>query len=403
MFATVAGGALMWAVHFLNKRIPTSEYGILVTLLAFLTIIPSIPLQMVFAQQTAAAHTDEEHRQLSGVVRSVWLGTFLLWLGVVVLVFLLQNQLVAGWQLSNPAALWVALPVVLGCLWLPMFLGILQGQQNFLWLGWAMMLNSAARVGFAAVFVLVLGGFATGILAAVLLGYVVATGITIWHSRGVWSGPSAPFRWRGWLAQVIPLVLGFGACQFLFMADPMFVQRYFDKDQTAFYNAAGTLSRALIWLVGPLTAVMFPKIVRSTARGERSDLMGLTLLCSGALAGCGAVGLTFLGPWLVRFVYQPAYAEITLQLLPWYAWSMLPLSLANVLVNNLLARSEFRVVPWMVLVAAGYGVALTLFHDSFLTVIRMIGLFSTLMMAVAAVFTWVIQPRTRLDQPPATS
>jgi hypothetical protein len=92
-------------------------------------------------------------------------------------------------------------------------------------------------------------------------------------------------------------------------------------------------------------------------------------------------------------MYLPSYYEVTTRLLPWFAWSMLPLSLANVLVNNLLARSEFRAVPWLVLVAAGYGIALSLFHDSFLTIIKMIGLFSSLMMLVAGVFTWGIKPR----------
>ena len=37
---------------------------------------------------------------------------------------------------------------------------------------------------------------------------------------------------------------------------------------------------------------------------------------------------------------------------------MVPLALANVLVNDLLARARFGVVPWMVLLAAAYGFAL---------------------------------------------
>jgi hypothetical protein len=36
-------------------------------------------------------------------------------------------------------------------------------------------------------------------------------------------------------------------------------------------------------------------------------------------------------------------------------WAMLPLTLANVLVNNLLARRDFRAVPWFVVIAIAYA------------------------------------------------
>ena len=39
--------------------------------------------------------------------------------------------------------------------------------------------------------------------------------------------------------------------------------------------------------------------------------------------------------------------------LPWYAGAMIPLALANVLVNDLLARLRFNLVPPLLLLAAG--------------------------------------------------
>ena len=46
--------------------------------------------------------------------------------------------------------------------------------------------------------------------------------------------------------------------------DMVVVQRYFDKNKPAF-TAAGMIGRALIFFVGPMVAVMFPKIVKSHA------------------------------------------------------------------------------------------------------------------------------------------
>ena len=53
----------------------------------------------------------------------------------------------AQWNITNPAAIWLTLPVLLFTVWLPMFYGVLQGQQNFLWLGWSMMSQRRGPVG----------------------------------------------------------------------------------------------------------------------------------------------------------------------------------------------------------------------------------------------------------------
>ena len=83
-----------------------------------------------------ALHREHE---LSGLIRAAWLGTFLVWLVAVVVVLLFQSTIMAQWNITNPAAIWLTLPVLLFTAWLPMFYGVLQGQQNFLWMGWSMM------------------------------------------------------------------------------------------------------------------------------------------------------------------------------------------------------------------------------------------------------------------------
>ena len=104
MIATVTAGVMMWVVHFLSKKIPETEYGTLGTLLAATIIIPSMPLQMVFAQQTAAALATNRQPQLAGMIRLAWLGTFLLWLMAAGVVLIFQKDIVARFEIANPAA-----------------------------------------------------------------------------------------------------------------------------------------------------------------------------------------------------------------------------------------------------------------------------------------------------------
>ena len=387
----------MLGIHFLSRKIPAGEYGVLITLFSVVNLVPTIPFQMVFTQQTANALATGRERQLRNTIRAAWLGTVLFWLVASAITLCFQKQIVANWHLSNPVALWLLLVVMLFSLLMPLFAGVMQGAQNFLWLGWVNIFNGGFRVAAAVVIVFVLQGWATGIMTAVFIGLLAATAVGVWQTRSLWRGTGEPFDRRGFLRQVVPLMLGFAATQFLFSADTSFVDTYFGADRTAPYGAAGTLSRALLWLVLPLASVMFPKIVHSTAKSEKTNLLGLVLLGTTGLIVCGVLGLWLLGSWAVKLVYPPEYLSQTLAILPWYVGAMVPLALANVLVNDLLARSRFQIVPFLVLLAMFYGLALTQYHDSFVTVLKTLGIFNSLFFAICAWFTWGRWPQTVVE------
>lgn len=388
MVANVAGGALMWAVHFLARRVPPGEYGNFGGFLAVIMVLPTIPLQMVLAQQTARALATGQHGELSGVIRLFWRGTFYIWLVAAVLALVFQRQILAAWKVENPMALYLTLPIVLLTLWMPMFWGVLQGRQNFLWLGWSLLSNGIGRFGVAAFAVLVLHAYAAGMLTGVLLGTALAFGIAAWQTRSLWLSPPAAFDRRGLAQQVIPLVLGFLGFQILFTADTMFVKTYFREDEAGFYVAAGTLSRALMWLVLPLAAVMFPRIVHSAARAEKTNLLSVVLVGTAVLAVAGVAGLVLLGPWVVRIPYPESFANVVIPLLPWYAGAMVPLAVANVLLNDLLARpaSKLRLGLAILTVALAYMFCLTRFHASLVQVLQVMGCFNLLLLAVCALF-----------------
>jgi len=394
MIANIASGGLTCGVHFLAKFVPEAQYAAFGTLLMVVACLPAMPLQMIFAQQTALALATGRERQLSGLIRRAWLGVTLVWLAGALAVFFFQNQIVAGWQLPNAFGLWAMVAAVLVSLWLPVFTGVVQGRQDFFWMGWSVISNGAGRVVAAAALVLALACGAAGMMAGTFIGISFAAGIVIWRSRDLWLAPAEKSDWNNLLRQVLPLLLGFGACQFMFTSDTMFAKAYFTGDEMAPYVAAGTLSRALLWLVLPLAAVMFPKIVHASAKSEKSNLFALVVLGTVVLAICGGLGLWLTGPLAVKIVFKSSYVAATTALLPWYAAAMVPLALANVLVNDLLARNRFGVVPWMVLLALGYGFALpwVLGHYHRLEVVlQTLGVFNLLLFGVCALFAWGIK------------
>jgi len=221
--------------------------------------------------------------------------------------------------------------------------------------------------------------------------------IAVWRTRDLWRLPAERFEMAGLARQVLPLLFGFGACQFMFTSDTMFATAYFDGEQMKPYVVAGTLSRALLWLVLPLASVMFPKLIQSRAKSEKSNLFGLVVLGTAVLSVGGALGLWLVGPWVVRFVAHAGDVAATMALIPWYAGAMVPLALANVMVNDLLARSRFGVVPFMVALAVAYGFALPWMLNHFpgriAVVLQTLGAFNLLLFAICAWFAWGVKEK----------
>src|SRR5215831_15193316 len=341
MIANIAGGVLNWGVHFLQQAVPkpmrAAEYGAFGVFLSVAMVIPTMSLQMVMAHQTALALATNRQMQLTRMIRRVTIGAFLLWAAAALLVLGFQERILAHWQIQNPAGLWITLVAVLFSIWMPLVWGILQGQQTFFSLGWSMILNGAGRLSVGAIAVLGLvvyakrtqiqyavGGYAAGMMAGVATGVLFATGVAAWASRSLWRGPSAPFAWRDLAAEALPPLLGLAAFQFLFTADQMFVKTYFSEKEAGWYFSAGTMSRALIWLVGPLASVMFPRLVHSAAKAEKTNLMSLVLIGTAILATCGAVALRIVAPFIIPLVYDKEFVPVALSVLPWYTAAMVP-------------------------------------------------------------------------------
>jgi O-antigen/teichoic acid export membrane protein len=347
---------------------------------------------MVFAQQTAQVLATGRKRQLTGMIRKAWLWTSLAWLVAAIMVFVFRNQITLSWHLPNVVGLMVTLPLLLLTLLVPLFSGVLQGRQDFFWLGWSQIFNGLGRIVVAAFVVLVLGWGAAGMITGALLGFAVAAFILIWRARDLWMGPAEPFDWKALMRQVMPLLLGFGAFQFMFASDTIFTKAYFSGDAMKPYVAAGTFARGLLWIVLPLATVMFPKIVHSHAKSEENNLFSIVVLGTALLGICGTLGLWVCGPLATRIVYSAKDVPGVMALIPWYAGAMVPLGMANVMVNNLLARSKFQVVPFMVFLAIAYGFAmpfmLSHFPGRLQVPLQTIGVFNTLLFGVCAVFTW---------------
>ena len=86
-------------------------------------------------------------------------------------------------------------------------------------------------------------------------------------------------------------------------------------------------------------------------------------------------------------VYGSKYL-MAVPLVPSYCLCQIPLTVAVVLLYNLMGREHYASVPFLVLVAFGYHMALNRMHDSMQQVIWVMGAAGLAYLAVTVFFTW---------------
>ncbi len=400
--ANLGCGVFMFAVHPLVSKLDPAEYGVFATLLkVFLLLgVPAAGLQAVFALQTATAKEPAAQAELAATLRVVLRGTFALWLAVLTTGLVLSDAICATLKISNPAALWATLGLGLTSLWLPVLRGTLQGRQDFAGFGWTLMIDGVGRFSAVLVLVVLLQGQAASAMTASLFSQLAAV-VLAWHAtRELRSVAGGTFAWRPWLARVMPLTLGMGAVMFVSTADAVFVQSQFPKEITALYQAGVIVGFGLSQFTLPISSVMFPKIAGGSGSGGGADAaLRHTLLASAALGGAVAMVCSLVPTLPLRIVYfrNPDYFLQAAPLVPWFVWSILFLVLANVLVQNLLARERFAIVPWLVLIAAGFAAGLWWIQPklagmeplaAFRLVVQVLSVACVALLATAIYFTW---------------
>jgi len=405
VIATFLGSIFFAGVQFValhGQVMEKSAYNDFIVLLGLLMLfgtVPSAALQTIYAQQSAAALTDETRGELTASVRALLRASFIFWLVLAGLGLIFAGPVSAAFTVKNPGALRVAMLVVLAVVWGPTFKGLLQGLHRFASLGWLVILEGVVRLAAFVLLVQWLKGGEAGGVWAVFIGQYLVLVLAVWLTRDVWSAKTtAVFSWKHWLIRGLPLTLGMGAYAFMSIrVDSLFAKSLFFNDTTMqLYNGAALIGFAMIQFIAPVASVMFPTIVRNLALAKKSNALVLTLAATGAFACLAAVACTLFPKLPLAILFPDKIGAAPL--VPWFIWAQVPLPLANVLIQNLLARGRFAATPWLILVPVLYVLTLMALapglvampddFSAFKAIIKIMGFFCLLLFCVAAWFTW---------------
>src|SRR5678815_2476964 len=95
----------------------------------------------------------------------------------------------------------------------------------------------------------------------------------------------------------------------MFTQDVLVVQQYYDSAAANAYAAPRVVGRVLFFLVAPMTLVMFPKIARSAATAEKTDVLAQAVGATALIGGGAALACT-LFPELMLRILSPKGASV---------------------------------------------------------------------------------------------
>ena len=368
---THAGSVANMLFHVvMGWALSKAEYGILVSLLGATLVVttPMLAIQNTVAHFTGRYVQEQRWGDMAVLVRRWAMRVLGLCLPLIALALCLRGSVTAFFQLDGSLPVVVTALGLIGAVLVPIFSGVLQGVQYFVWVGAVACVWSFIRLALGAVFVYYWAPRAVFGMAAHGVGILVSLAIGIlaffWVvPKGVPSGQPLEKSDRYFFLSILSLL----AFSVLMNADAMMVKHFFSQaEDYGGYARASTIARTMVFLSQPIAGAMFPKVI---ARGEWSSGHARTLFKALGLAGLmigAAVALCALFPQLALLILFKEHASTPemLRLVRVVTAVMAPLGLVYLMMNFEMAQHRFGFVLPLSVCAAAFVGGVFLFHQT---------------------------------------
>jgi O-antigen/teichoic acid export membrane protein len=369
---TILAGAMGVAFQSLvSHQLRPADYGavfVVVTLMTFIGL-PASAFTLLMAREAS------RDRARGSIERSATLlrrgNRVLLAVGMAIAAILafgsapLSNFLGAAPQLIVAGA--VGIPFAIA---LPLLLGEFQGDQRFVAFAGLSAGQATLKLIAAITLGLVLGPI--GVVAGISIATAAAYFVALWLLRARGSGHYDIGWWRPaarYLTIVLPSTL---ALALLLSADVVLVKHYFGAREAGGYSAVAAIGRAIFWGATGVAAVLFPKVVFRSAKGQRASLVVVSSLTLVVVGGFVALSLVSVGSGRLLTAFAGhAYASAAAYL-PWYAIGMTFLGATAVLIATHQSQDRAGFLAVLVPLALLEPTLIVTFHRSLLQVVQVV-------------------------------
>lgn len=354
--------------HFwMGRVLIPADFAILQTLNSVMLVYTTASgvFQPVVGRFVAEAHGKGQSDSVPGIFQTLLRAALWLALALAGIILLFSNGIaqfinVPTWTIQVSAAL-----IFLSTL-RPIAAGSLQGSENFVAFGLARLALSLSRI--VLVFFFVQAG--TGLLGAVLalpfgwFASVLCAFLLLGKPLWMASRPASQAVLRkGWKLSFYAL-LAYITYMSLTSIDLVWVNRNLSGELAGAYAGLVLMRRIVALLPAEVVTVMFPRVVKTLARGESPGrILALTAVFILGVSGLLSLLYFLFSDQLITIIFGTSYAA-AIPLLGWMAIGTIGVSLSSIWLNYYLAEKPRNFVILLGIAVALEWILLNLFPPS---------------------------------------
>lgn len=357
----------------MGRFLGPAQYGILGSLLAFITIItiPTNAVATIAMRFSAHYHAKGNDGMIRTFFKRLTRRLGVLGFIAAIILAILSPFLTDFLHLPSNIPVILIAPIIIFATLLPLNRGILQGLQRFP----AAIINQNIDPLIKLVLGIVLvklgfgingaiGALIVAVLVSYLLSYIPLSPVLRAKASGTTTIPKEVKQYS-----VIALI-AFLLATLLMNVDILLVKHFMPAYEAGLYAALSTMGKIILFVTTPIVSVMFPMISDLQGREQKHyRVLIQSFLLVTFIALCGVVGYYLFPELVVKILYGPAYREVA-PLLGIFGVMMMLYSLINLWVNYYLSIGNKFFICFLGLSVMVEIVLLTLYHGSFQSVIQ---------------------------------
>lgn len=367
-----------------------ADYGIFVSLMAFLTIIsvPSGVLQTAAIKFSSVFLANQEEGKIKYLLNYLSKKTILFSFLVFIVLIIFSLPLSKFLKISTFYPLIILAFSIPAVFLLPINRGILQGMQKFISYSINLILEPVFKIAIS-ILLIGLGLKINGALTAYVLSLYLVYLASFFFLKNIIKQKDSKFNQEDILKYSLPVLIGFLLINIISSIDIIFVKHYFTSQEAGLYSCLSTISKIVLYFSLPFVSAMFPKISDLFTKNKKHvSILMQTFGIVTVLSLIIMVIFTLFPETVVKMLFGSQYLVIS-SYLGKMSLAMFLLILINVFFNYYFSIGKYKFIIYFVFFSILEISLLILFHNNFNQIINSIIItYSGLVLFLGISYIW---------------
>ncbi|RLG00984.1 hypothetical protein DRN58_02700 [Thermococci archaeon] len=352
---------------YVARVLGPEDYGIFGSLFSLFLIltIPVGTIQTVISRFTSDYKVKSEYGKIKSLMISALKKLSKVGILGFVLMILASFPLAKFLKIPTPIPLFILAISIIFSFIVPVAMGILQGLQNFKWLGLNMSLQTLFRLIFA-ILLISLRLSINGVILSFSLGYLFSFLLCFVPLRFLFNEKdnNENLEISEIYKYTYPVLVATGILLLMQNIDVILVKHFFSSEEAGFYAAASNIGKIIFFLGSGLAIALFPKVSELHSAGKPSlNLLRESLIYIVPLSVLFIVGCALFNEFITTLFFGLEYLY-SATLLPYFATAMSFLGISSIIFRYLIAIKNFKFLIPLLITASLETAAILFFHST---------------------------------------